>query len=159
MLGVMQPRMICAPGARRLIHDVPSTLSVVLIYQDVGIGKRGKEICDRLVESTTSGALQVWSMKLIENQITHTEAAGALRMADVVVLALRSECEWTLEFETWLLDSLTERAQRPGLMIAAFDESETTPHEAAKKHAQLESLALKTGLDFLAHLPRPVRVT
>ena len=158
MVEFMQPRMICAPGARRPIHDGTTTPSIALIYQDLGVGKRGKEICDRLLQSSASGSLHVWSLKLIENQITHGEACESLRTADVVVMALRSEATWTLDFETWLLDSLTARQQKPGLMIAAFDESEMDPHEAKAKHAHLESLALKTGLDFIAHLPRPERV-
>ena len=134
----------------------PNPYNIALIYDDLEVGKRGKEICDRLLRvdpSESHNRIRVWSRPLINTHAGYRVAVDLAKEVSVVVLALRSSTPLSEGFKSWLTECLTQDTHSISLVVASFDVSSDQPHAAAPQLAWLEELTLKSNVTLIAHLP------
>lgn len=147
--------VVSDPSRSRPESD-PNPYNIALIYDDLEVGKRGKEICDRLLRvdpSESHNRIRVWSRPLINTNAGYRVAIDLAKEVRAIVLALRSSTPLSEGFKNWLSECLTQDTHSISLVVASFDVSSDQPHAAASQLAWLEELTLKSKVTLIAHLP------
>jgi hypothetical protein len=129
-------------------------LEVLLAYDDVESGFRGKAAIDRLaaqLREQLDVALNVWRFDLLEESCFGQEALRVMQQADVIVLAAHAQERLPEALSFWLAGWLGQRAEEPPALVISLDEKCKDSPEATEMVAHLKEAANAAGAELFVH--------
>jgi hypothetical protein len=141
--------------------STPSSLDVLILYEDYGTGLRAKHSLDFLPAQLPAHAkwsTKLWRSELLSDPVLSEQAAMEAAAADVIILSVHGQSALPEEVRAWLNRWLNQKARRPyalGVLLDAGDVSQGSENPVV---AYLQQVALVAGVDlFYGFSEAPLR--
>jgi hypothetical protein len=133
----------------RLRYQSPPTpLTVFIIYEDFGTGKRAKRAVEYVARESRDQfdiSQSMWRLDILQNPELNFLAAPALAEADLLVISLRGDGQIPaavrMQVDAWMAG----RARLVCALVALFEAKASAPRSSV--YACLTNLARRHGLD------------
>ena len=129
--------------------DITSTIQVVIAFEDLAAGKRGKQVYDYLTHRLTDFEFdhEVWKFSALECPRLLESAARQAAAADIVMLALHGNNELPSVVKDWI-ELWVGQNGNPMALVVLFDrECEDAP-EMKRTRSYLEQVAARGKMDL-----------
>ncbi|HUR45330.1 MAG TPA: hypothetical protein VMZ27_05565 [Candidatus Saccharimonadales bacterium] len=129
--------------------DITSTIQVVIAFEDLAAGKRGKQVYDYLTHRLTDFEFdhEVWKFSALECERILESAARQAAAADIIMLALHGSNPLPEALKNWIETWVGQNGNPMALVVLFDQECEATP-EMMKTRAYLEEVARRGKLDL-----------
>jgi len=127
-------------------------MNVAIVYEDLEMGKRASRVCHSVGhELGAAGELnqELWNFQLLDVAEIQEQAILATARADLIVVATHGYEELPLEVLLWIEGWVDKRNNRPGTLVALFDELNPPADARAATQSYLQYVARRGGLNFL----------
>ena len=126
-------------------------ISVVMVYQDPLTRNWAAELWDRVGQLVGQEGVcrQSWKISDLTDARIFTDAVQAAALADVLVVSIRDSGDLPGNLTDWSDAWMPRRAGRAGALVALIGVPPHPDTQSGRAHAYLETVARRTGLDFL----------
>ena len=129
--------------------DITSTIQVVIAFEDLAAGKRGKQVYDFLTHRLTDFEFdhEVWKFSALNCQGVMESAARQAAAADIIMLALHGSNPLPEALKNWIELWLGQNGN-PMALVVLFNEDSEATSEMIETRAYLEGVARRGKLDL-----------
>jgi hypothetical protein len=129
--------------------DITSTIQVVIAFEDLPAGKRGKQVYDYLTHRLTDFEFdhEVWKFSALECPRLLESAARQAAAADIIMLALHGQRELPQAVRNWIEAWLGQNGNPMALVVLFDRECEDSP-QMQKTRLYLEEITQRGKMDL-----------
>jgi hypothetical protein len=129
--------------------DITSTIQVVIAFEDLAAGKRGKQVYDYLTHRLTDFEFdhEVWKFSALECPRLLESAARQAAAADIIMLAVHGHKQLPEQVKNWIEMWLGQNGNPMALVVLFDRECEDSP-EMSKTRQYLEEVARRGKMDL-----------
>jgi hypothetical protein len=127
----------------------PAPFNVVIMYEDLGTGKRAKKGLDYVAEELRNDfefRHSMWRLDVLQEPKLNVMAAPALAEADLLILSLHSKGQIPAKIRALIDERLAQTADHDCVLVALFEGVASESRSSVQ--AYLTNLARRNSLDF-----------
>ncbi len=138
---------------------LPSTLKVVIIYEDFAAGARAKDFAERLAEALSCAgdpALSIWRSELLDCPPIGEQAAREAADCDYLIVSLRGDHALSHGTRHWIEVQLAQVSERGAALILLAGANPSTDGRTGQ-HARyfFRSVCTENRVPFFCHTTTP----
>jgi DNA-binding NarL/FixJ family response regulator len=149
-IDIGNPRACPAPASRPPESEERLFLRVLLVYEDLITGLRGRQTLERIVrdiDAKLDCEFKVWKFNLLREAALCAQAASEAAEADIVFLAAHRQDELPDWVKRWLSQWLSRTHGEPCALAVSLDEDVLRSRRTRSLLESLRAEALLAGVD------------
>jgi hypothetical protein len=134
--------------------ETPSSLQVLLLYEDASTALRSKQLIDQIVEHVNmvvSFRLSLCRFDVLDLPVLRQDKVEEVLDSDIVVLAAHGDDDLPLCVRAWLETWLDRNPQQPRAVVMSLDEQTRNSTSANQIQCFLQTSASQAGVEVFAH--------
>ena len=128
--------------------------SILLVYEDLSTGLRGKQVFDQLIQQLGSGTcfdLKVLKMVLLADDGVREQSIREGAEADIIVVSVNGHRELPAELNEWLLRVFSGEGRHPMALVASLNRQARDSRCANRILDDLWTISRVGGVELLPH--------
>ena len=134
--------------------DERPKFNVVIIYEDIAVGKRAKHFYDRVIRELVDEcdfSLELWNFQVLAVPEIGNSAAKAAARADFVILSMHRKAQLSVQTRDWIERWSGLITDNKSALVALLDQLGMKRGTVASTLDYLRKVADRKGISFYTH--------